>query len=65
MVDRYEFPAFDELFILYNELDTLQKPRISPVASTLSLKIFENILYIVIKIGINIYFEDLQKARVF
>ena len=58
MVDGHEFPALDEFFILYNELDTPQKPRISPVAFTLSLKIPENTPYIVTKTNINIYSGD-------
>ena len=65
VIDGYEFPIFDELFISYDKLDIPQKPRISPVASTLGLKILENALCIVIRIGINIYSGDLWKARVF
>ncbi len=58
MVNRYELPALDELFIPYNELDAPQKPRINPVASTLGLKILKNTPCIIIKTGINIYSED-------
>ena len=65
MVDRYELPAFNKLFIPYNELDVLQKSRISPVAFTLGLKISENALCIVTKAGISIYSGDPQKACVF
>ena len=65
MIDRYKLSAFDELLTPYNELDVPQKPRISPVVSTLNLKILENILYIVIGIDINIYSGDPRKARVF
>ncbi len=65
VIDGYELLVFNELFIPYDELDIPQKPRINPITSTLDLKILENAPCIVIRIGINIYSGDPQKARIF
>ncbi len=65
MMDGHKLPALDELFTPYNELDAPQKPQISSVASTLSLKIPKNTFYIVTRTSINIYSEDPQKTRIF
>ncbi len=65
VVDGHELPALDELLTPYDELDAPQKPRISPVASTLGLKIPENAPCIVTGTGISIYSGDPRKARVF
>ena len=42
-----------------------KKPPIAPVSFILGIKISENVLYIVIKVGIRIYSKNLRKARVF
>jgi len=44
--------------------EAFEKLPIVLVSFILGIKIFENILYIVIKVGIYIYFKNLRKARV-
>jgi len=42
-----------------------EKLPIVSIFFTLDIKILENTLYIVIKVGIRIYFGDLKKTRIF
>jgi len=42
--------------------EAFEKPSIALVSSTLSIKISENALYIVIKVGIRIYSKDFRKT---
>jgi len=46
-------------------ISDIEKPSTASIFSNRSIKIFENILYIVIKKSINIYFEDLYKIYIF